>query len=185
MRHLELVQFQHDGLQLLNRRFEYGVNTSVSLPQPSEKLKPFEEEVSTKNKILNEASCFIRLLAVANDQWITIAAADPHVKRAPQSNYNETQNWLIWMSEPTISITVKLFAAYQEAYGVPELQLRLPSGVTAVELRDRLIHEHPHLAEWREVTRYGVNLQFVEPQTVLQDGDEVVLIPPVSGGVED
>lgn len=83
----------------------------------------------------------------------------------------------------TISITVKLFAAYQDAYGVPELQLHLPSGVTAVEIRDRLIREHPQLSEWREVTRYGVNLQFVEPHTVLQDGDEVVLIPPVSGGL--
>lgn len=86
------------------------------------------------------------------------------------------------MIEPTISVTVKLFAAYQEAYGVSELQLQLPSGVTAMEIRDRLITEHPHLAEWREVTRYGVNLQFVDPNTVLQDGDEVVLIPPVSGG---
>ncbi|GAB4324097.1 MAG: MoaD/ThiS family protein [Leptolyngbyaceae cyanobacterium] len=84
---------------------------------------------------------------------------------------------------PTISITVKLFAAYQEAYGVPELRLQLPSGITVIDLRDRLIREHPELAEWREVTRYGVNLQFVEPQTVLQDGDEVVLIPPVSGGL--
>ncbi|MGQ9869669.1 molybdopterin converting factor subunit 1 [Leptodesmis sp.] len=85
---------------------------------------------------------------------------------------------------PTISITVKLFAAYQEAYGVPELQLHLPSGITVIELRDRLISEHPELAEWREVTRYGVNLKFAEPQTVLQDGDEVVFIPPVSGGLE-
>lgn len=88
------------------------------------------------------------------------------------------------MIEPQISVTVKLFAAYQEAYGVPELQLQLPLGVTAVEIRDRLIAEYPHLAEWRDVTRYGVNLQFVEPNTVLQDGDEVVLIPPVSGGLE-
>ncbi|WP_428359889.1 MoaD/ThiS family protein [Leptodesmis sp.] len=78
---------------------------------------------------------------------------------------------------------MKLFAAYQEAYGVPELRLQLPSGTTVIDLRDRLIREHPELAEWREVTRYGVNLQFVEPQTVLQDGDEVVLIPPVSGGL--
>lgn len=88
------------------------------------------------------------------------------------------------MTEPTISITVKLFAAYQEAYGMPELQLQLTPGVTVEEIRDRLITEHPQLAEWQEVTRYGVNLQFVEPNTVLQDGDEVVLIPPVSGGLE-
>jgi sulfur-carrier protein len=81
-----------------------------------------------------------------------------------------------------ISITVKLFAAYQEAYGAPELQLQLPTGVTVEDVRDRLISEHPQLAEWRDLTRYGVNLNFVDPDRVLQDGDEVVLIPPVSGG---
>jgi len=88
------------------------------------------------------------------------------------------------MTESTILITVKLFAAYQEAYGVSELRLQVPAGMTVVEIRDRLIHEHPQLAEWCEVTRYGVNLKFAEPDTVLQDGDEVVLIPPVSGGLD-
>jgi sulfur-carrier protein len=47
---------------------------------------------------------------------------------------------------------------------------------------DRLLTEHPELEVWRDLTRFGVNLQFVEPDTVLQTGDEVVLIPPVSGG---
>lgn len=81
-----------------------------------------------------------------------------------------------------ISVTVKLFAAYQEAYGVPELKLELPEGTPVVAVRDRLIAEHPELAQWRELTRFGVNLQFVEPETELQEGDEVVLVPPVSGG---
>ena len=81
-----------------------------------------------------------------------------------------------------IVITVKLFAAYQEAYNLPELALKLPIGTTVAALRDRLIAEHPHLAVWRDLTRFGVNWQFVEPDTVLQTGDEVVLIPPVSGG---
>jgi molybdopterin synthase sulfur carrier subunit len=49
-------------------------------------------------------------------------------------------------------------------------------------VRDRLIADHPQLKQWRDLTRFGVNLQFVEPETQLQDGDEVVLIPPVSGG---
>ena len=82
----------------------------------------------------------------------------------------------------SISITVKLFAAYQEAYGQPELTLELPPTATAAAVRDRLIAEHPELAPWRDLTRFGVNLQFVEPDTPLQSGDEVVLIPPVSGG---
>ncbi|MGV0024721.1 MoaD/ThiS family protein [Phormidesmis priestleyi] len=82
----------------------------------------------------------------------------------------------------SITVTVKLFAAYQEAYGVSELTLDLPVGTTAEMVRDRLIGDRPQLSEWRNLTRFGVNLQFVEPQTTLQTGDELVLIPPVSGG---
>lgn len=86
------------------------------------------------------------------------------------------------MSKPTITVIVKLFAAYQEAYGVPEQVLEIPAGTAVAAVCDRLISEHPELAQWRDLTRFGVNLQFVEPDTLLQDGDEVVLIPPVSGG---
>ena len=81
-----------------------------------------------------------------------------------------------------IPITVKLFAAYQEAYGLPELALALPIGTTVTDLLEHLISQHPELAPWRNLTRFGINLQFVEPHTVLQPDDEVVLIPPVSGG---
>lgn len=86
------------------------------------------------------------------------------------------------MSLPAITVTVKLFAAYQEACGVPELQMEVDSGTTVIAVRDRLIAEHPQLAQWRDLTRFGINLQFVAPDTVMHDGDEVVLIPPVSGG---
>ncbi|MBD2777958.1 MoaD/ThiS family protein [Iningainema tapete] len=86
------------------------------------------------------------------------------------------------MSNPFITVTVKLFAAYQEAYGVSELVLEFPQDTPVVAVRDRLIAEHPQLAQWRDVTRFGINLQFVEPDAILLDGDEVVLIPPVSGG---
>jgi molybdopterin synthase sulfur carrier subunit len=82
----------------------------------------------------------------------------------------------------SITIVVKLFAAYQEAYGVSELTLEFPAGATVAQVRDRLLTEHPELTQWRDLTRFGVNLQFVEPDTVLQSGDEVVFIPPVSGG---
>lgn len=86
------------------------------------------------------------------------------------------------MSQSAITVTVKLFAAYQEAYGVPELVLEFPPETPVAAVRDRLQALHPELSQLRDVTRFGVNLQFVEPDTILQDGDEVVLIPPVSGG---
>lgn len=86
------------------------------------------------------------------------------------------------MTESRVTVTVKLFAAYQEACGVSELQMELPEGTCVVAVRDRLIADYPQLEPWRDVTRFGVNLAFAAPDTQLQSGDEVVLIPPVSGG---
>jgi molybdopterin synthase sulfur carrier subunit len=86
------------------------------------------------------------------------------------------------MSESVITITVKLFAAYQEAYGVSELVLNFPPQTPVINVLDHLIAQHPELKQWRNLTRFGINLQFVEAETLLQEGDEVVLIPPVSGG---
>jgi molybdopterin synthase sulfur carrier subunit len=86
------------------------------------------------------------------------------------------------MAQSSITVTVKLFAAYQEAYGISELTLEVPTGTPVIAVLDRLIAEHPELKQWYDLTRFGVNLQFVEPDTILQHGDEVVLIPPVSGG---
>jgi len=86
------------------------------------------------------------------------------------------------MSQPSITVTVKLFAAYQEAYNLPEVVLQLPPDTPVVAVLEQIINEHPELEKWRNLTRCGVNLEFVEPDTILQQGDEVVLIPPVSGG---
>jgi len=86
------------------------------------------------------------------------------------------------MTEPQITVTVKLFAAYQDACGTSELTMTVAVGTPVVTVRDRLLEAHPELTQWRDLTRFGINLQFVEPETLLQEDDEVVLIPPVSGG---
>ncbi len=81
-----------------------------------------------------------------------------------------------------ISITLKLFAVYQDVLGCPEMAMTLPAGTTVRDLCDRICNQHPELRRWQPLTRFGINLQFVEADTLLNDGDEVVLIPPVSGG---
>ena len=86
------------------------------------------------------------------------------------------------MSNSSITITVKLFAAFGEAYGVSELTVELPPDTPVSQVLESSIAQHPQLEQWRDRTRFGLNLEFVSPDTILQDGDEVVLIPPVSGG---
>lgn len=85
------------------------------------------------------------------------------------------------MSED-VCIRLKLFAAFQEAYQCPEIELQFPTGSPVSAVLDRVVQTHPQLARWKSVTRFGINFQFVPPETLLQPGDEVVLIPPVSGG---
>lgn len=82
----------------------------------------------------------------------------------------------------TTTITLKFFAAYQEAYGVPEVQWTIIPGTSVQTLLDRCLAEHPELERWRSVTRFGVNWDFVPGDHPLSEGDEVVFIPPVSGG---
>ena len=86
------------------------------------------------------------------------------------------------MSKSLINVTVKLFAAYQEVYGTSELKISFPQTTTVENVLDYLIREKPELEKLRNVTRFGVNLQFVTADTVINEGDEIVLIPPVSGG---
>ena len=86
------------------------------------------------------------------------------------------------MSELAVQVKVKLFAAYQEAFGKSELILTFPQATPVSAVLNILLKQQPQLEQWRGVTRYGINLKFVEADAILQDGDEVVLIPPVSGG---
>ena len=86
------------------------------------------------------------------------------------------------MAQEKIEIKVKLFAIYQEAFETPELNLVFPQQTTVSDVFESLLEQKPYLSKWQDVTRFGVNLQFVDPDTLLHDGDEIVLIPPVSGG---
>ena len=88
------------------------------------------------------------------------------------------------MTAPTteITVTIKLFAVYQEAFGTAEIAYKFPLNTPVRAVLDRLTLDQPQLAQWHDVTRFGINLEFVEPDRIMLDRDEVVLIPPVSGG---
>ncbi|MGK7885675.1 MAG: MoaD/ThiS family protein [Crocosphaera sp.] len=86
------------------------------------------------------------------------------------------------MVQGSITVTIKLFAIYQEVYGIPELIRQFPLETTVSEVLSLIIEEHPQLQKWQSITRFSINYKFVEGDTKLQDGDELVFIPPVSGG---
>jgi MoaE-MoaD fusion protein len=74
-------------------------------------------------------------------------------------------------------VTVRLFAGLRERAGTGERQLELPSGARVAEVWPSL-----GLGEEPAGLAYAVNRAYVERERELADGDEVALIPPVSGG---
>ena len=74
-------------------------------------------------------------------------------------------------------VVVKLFAGLRERAGTGQRQLDLADGATAADVWPPL-----ELGEEPEGLLYAVNRQYADPDTELVDGDEVALIPPVSGG---
>lgn len=84
--------------------------------------------------------------------------------------------------DDTSTVTLKLYAAYREALGKSEIVMTVTGKTTVGNLLDGLVSAHPQLERWIPVTRFAVNETFVTAQHLLQSGDEVVFIPPVSGG---
>jgi len=77
---------------------------------------------------------------------------------------------------------VRLFASLREAAGRGEAELSLEPGATAEHAWQALVGEHPALAARRASLAASVNRHYAPFDTALADGDEVVFIPPVSGG---
>jgi molybdopterin converting factor subunit 1 len=78
--------------------------------------------------------------------------------------------------------TVKLFASLREAAGRSEIEWELADGATVEMLVAHLQETLPRLEEWADHAWIAVNRQYASLKTALQDGDEVALFPPVSGG---
>lgn len=80
------------------------------------------------------------------------------------------------------TVTIRYFAMVREAVGRDRDELTLPVGATAGGVLDKVLAEQPSLANARRSLMVMVNQVYARPDTPLADGDEIALIPPVSGG---
>ena len=81
-----------------------------------------------------------------------------------------------------ISVEIRYFAIVRETLSTQRETLEIEAGATVADLFHKLSNRHPALRDLEPHLRVAVNLQFVDGLHVLQDGDEVALIPPVAGG---
>ncbi len=76
-----------------------------------------------------------------------------------------------------MSVRLRAFARYRDLLGFESLELALPEPPTL----DRLLAD-PRLVALPREALLAVNQAFATRQSPLAEGDEVALMPPVSGG---
>lgn len=80
-----------------------------------------------------------------------------------------------------MKVNVKFFALGRELVGNSDLKVELGEDDNIASLIEQLRSEYPKLKELRSFL-VAVNMEYADMQHSLKDGDEVAVIPPVSGG---
>jgi molybdopterin synthase sulfur carrier subunit len=81
-----------------------------------------------------------------------------------------------------MKIKLKLFAFFRQAFGASDVQYEIGTDATAQDLLDDIIFKHPTLEKSRNHVVITINKQAVHLDAPLHEGDEVAILPPVSGG---
>ena len=78
--------------------------------------------------------------------------------------------------------TIHLFARAREIAGAERVEVVLPPGSTVAALHALLATTFPAMASLLDRAVIAVNHDTADAGRVLDDGDEIAVIPPVSGG---
>lgn len=81
----------------------------------------------------------------------------------------------------TMQVNILAFGIAKDIVRGSQLQLELPAGATVADLKERLCARFPDFERLASL-RVAVNSEYVENSRTLAEQDEIVLIPPVSGG---
>lgn len=82
---------------------------------------------------------------------------------------------------PEAGVKVLLFGAAADRAGTREAEI--PTGATTLRGLWTLIAErHPDLSPMRPNLAFAVNGEYARPDDPVKPGDEVAVLPPVSGG---
>lgn len=83
-----------------------------------------------------------------------------------------------------MQIQLRYFAAVREIMNAGKQTIELSEGATVQDALDQLTSSEPRLAPLNKAIMLMVNQEYVSGDSELHDGDELALIPPVSGGNE-
>lgn len=80
-----------------------------------------------------------------------------------------------------MNIEIIAFGIAKDILNGKSVKLELPQGETVAGVKQRLISDFPDFQSLASL-QLAVNAEYVDDSYLLNENDEVVLIPPVSGG---
>ncbi len=80
-----------------------------------------------------------------------------------------------------MQINILAFGVAKEILGSSSLQVEMPGRPTVAQLKSRLCQDYPGFEKLASLS-IALNTEYAADHAVIKPGDEVVIIPPVSGG---
>lgn len=79
-------------------------------------------------------------------------------------------------------IALKLFAFFRQMFGSSQITYEIADGATVSDLLEEIYEKYPPLEKSRGHVVVMINKKAVPLTEQIKDGDEVAILPPVSGG---
>jgi MoaD family protein len=81
-----------------------------------------------------------------------------------------------------VKVRTEFYSRLKEVVGAPALEISLPEKATVNDLFEQLKESYPQLQDFEKSMLFGVGVEFVDRNHVLNDGDVIAIMPPVQGG---
>jgi len=81
-----------------------------------------------------------------------------------------------------MKIEIRLFALVKDVVGTDRISLEVEDPAVIEDVMDILLQKDPELRPMRNSLKFAIHDEFAELSTPLKDGQELSIIPPVSGG---
>ena len=81
-----------------------------------------------------------------------------------------------------MKVRAEFYSRVKEILGASALELSLPKNATVNDLFEQLKETYPKLRDFEKSMLFGVGVEFVDRNHVLNEGDVIAIMPPVQGG---
>src|SRR5262245_21217606 len=86
------------------------------------------------------------------------------------------------LTSNAMQVRLLFFATLKDIIGAREMNLDVPSGAKVSDVWSHLEDRYPGIKAYRQLVLTAINEEYVEGNALVNEGDELAIFPPVSGG---